>query len=204
MVKQSQDRRARRSRRMLKESLLELMKRKRFSEISVRDVTDGADMNRGTFYLHYTDTADLLQSLEADLFMELQELIDAHIQETLDDRTLRPVLEPILDYAVERREIWEVLLSDSASSGFIQGLQQLIRRNGAPLVEAWFHPRDSSLTDYLLNFLTWGFVGLLREWFKQEMRLPREALLSAAVRLAEGAGGGLFPETGGQDVLLPM
>lgn len=193
MVKQSQDRRARRSRRLLKESLLELMKQKRFSEISVRDVTDGADMNRGTFYLHYTDTADLLQSLEADLFAELQALIDAHIQQTLDDHTIRPILEPVLDYAVEQREIWEVLLSDSASSGFIQGLQQLIRRNGAPLVEAWFHPQDDTLTDYFLNFLTWGFVGLLREWFKQDMALPREALLSAAARLAEGSGGGLFP-----------
>lgn len=193
MVKQSQDRRARRSRRLLKESLLELMKQKRFSEISVRDVTDGADMNRGTFYLHYTDTADLLQSLEADLFAELQALIDAHIQQTLDDHTIRPILEPVLDYAVEQREIWEVLLSDSASSGFIQGLQQLIRRNGAPLVEAWFHPQDDTLTDYFLNFLTWGFVGLLREWFKQDMALPREALLSAAACLAEGSGGGLFP-----------
>lgn len=195
MVKQSQDRRARRSRRMLKESLLELMKQKRFSEISVRDVTDGADMNRGTFYLHYTDTADLLQSLEADLFQELQALIDDHIQESMDDRTLRPVLEPILDCAADRREVWEVLLSDSASTGFLQGLQALIRRNGAPLVEAWFHPQDSSLTDYLLTFLAWGFAGLLREWFQQEMRLPREELIRAAVRLAEGAGGGLFPET---------
>ena len=194
MVKQSQDRRARRSRRMLKESLLELMKRKRFSEISVRDVTDGADMNRGTFYLHYTDTADLLQSLEADLFQELQALIDDHIQESMDDRTLRPVLEPILDCAADRREVWEVLLSDSASTGFLQGLQALIRRNGAPLVEAWFHPQDSSPTDYLLTFLAWGFTGLLREWFQQEMRLPREELIRAAVRLAEGAGGGLFPE----------
>ena len=104
MLKNPEDRRARRSRRMLKESLLELMKQKRFSEISVRDVTDGADMNRGTFYLHYTDTADLLQSLEADLFQELQALIDDHIQESMDDRTLRPVLEPILDCAADRRE----------------------------------------------------------------------------------------------------
>lgn len=64
MLKNPEDRRARRSRRMLKESLLELMKKKTFSEISVRDVTDGADMNRGTFYLHYAGTAELLQSLE--------------------------------------------------------------------------------------------------------------------------------------------
>lgn len=56
MLKNPEDRRARRTRRLLKESLLELMEQKHFSEISVRDVTDNADMNRTTFYLHYTDT----------------------------------------------------------------------------------------------------------------------------------------------------
>ena len=93
MAKNFDDRRARRSRRLLKESLLALMKRKEFSEISVRDVTDEADMNRGTFYLHYSGTAQLLQSLEADLLEELEALIDAHLQETMDDGTVRPLQE---------------------------------------------------------------------------------------------------------------
>ena len=72
MAKNSDDRRARRSRRLLKESLLVLMKRKEFSQISVRDVTDEADMNRGTFYLHYSGTAELLQSVEEELLEELR------------------------------------------------------------------------------------------------------------------------------------
>ena len=59
MLKNPEDRRARRSRKLLKESLLELMKCKTFSDISVRDITDAADMNRATFYLHYSGTAEL-------------------------------------------------------------------------------------------------------------------------------------------------
>ena len=74
MLKNPEDRRARRTRRLLKESLLELMEQKHFSEISVRDVTDNADMNRTTFYLHYTDTTQLLQSMEEDLLAEVQRL----------------------------------------------------------------------------------------------------------------------------------
>ena len=103
MLKNPEDRRARRTRRLLKESLLELMEQKHFSEISVRDVTDNADMNRTTFYLHYTDTTQLLQSMEEDLLAEAQVLVDAHIQETVADGTLRPVFEPILDFVVEHR-----------------------------------------------------------------------------------------------------
>ena len=71
MLKNPEDRRARRSKKLLKQSLLELMKQKSFSEISVRDIAEEADMNRGTFYLHYSGTAELLKSVEEELLEEL-------------------------------------------------------------------------------------------------------------------------------------
>ena len=194
MLKNPEDRRARRSRKLLKESLLALMKEKSFSEISVRDVAEGADMNRGTFYLHYSGTTELLQSLEGELLEELQALVDAHMQETVDDGTVRPVLEPVLDFVVEHREICTTLFASSEATGFIQALQQLIRRNGTYLVDTWFHPQDGNATDYLLSFLTWGAIGLLKEWFSQNMALPREELTAAAQRMVDGAATGLFSQ----------
>ena len=195
MLKNPEDRRARRSRRMLKESLLELMKKKTFSEISVRDVTDGADMNRGTFYLHYAGTAELLQSLEDDLLEEVQALIDAHIPETVAKGSVGPVLGPVVDFIVEHRETCAVLFSSSEASRFIQSLQQLISRNGAVLLETWFHTRDQARTEYFLSFLTWAFIGLLEEWFRQGMALPKAELVNAAQRMADGAAAGLFSRT---------
>lgn len=192
MLKNPEDRRARRSRRLLKESLLELMKRKTFAEISVRDVTDAADMNRGTFYLHYSGTTELLQSVETDLLEELQALVDAHMQETVAIGSVAPVFEPVLDFLVEHRETCAVLFASSEASGFFQSLQQLVHQNGAPLVRTWFRPADPRLTDYLLNFLAWGFIGLLTEWFEKDMALPKAELLSAAQRMADGAAAGLF------------
>lgn len=193
MLKNPEDRRARRSRKLLKESLLELMKRKTFSDISVRDVTDAADMNRATFYLHYTGTAELLQSVEEDLLEELQALVDAHMQETVAVGSVAPVFEPVLDFAVEHRETCAILFASSEASGFFQSIQRLVHENGAPLVKTWFRPADPRLTDYLLNFLAWGFIGLLSEWFEKDMALPKAELLAAAQRLADSAAIGLFP-----------
>ena len=50
----------RRTRRMLKQGLAELMREKEFNDISIKDITDRMDLNRGTFYLHYADTYELL------------------------------------------------------------------------------------------------------------------------------------------------
>ncbi len=194
MPKNSEDRRARRSRKLLKESLLELMKRKTFSDISVRDVTDAADMNRATFYLHYSGTAELLQSVEEDLLAELQSLVDAHMQETFAVGSVAPVFEPVLDFAVEHRETCTILFASSEASGFFQAIQRLVHENGAPLVRTWFRPADPRLTDYLLNFLAWGFIGLLSEWFEKDMALPKAELLAAAQRMADSASAGLFEE----------
>lgn len=194
MPKNPEDRRARRSRKLLKESLLELMKRKSFSDISVRDVTDAADMNRATFYLHYSGTAELLQSVEEDLLAELQSLVDAHMQETFAVGSVAPVFEPVLDFAVEHRETCTILFASSEASGFFQAIQRLVHENGAPLVRTWFRPADPRLTDYLLNFLAWGFIGLLSEWFEKDMALPKAELLAAAQRMADSASAGLFEE----------
>ena len=60
MEDQKQDRRVRRTQKLLKDSLVTLMQEKEFKNISVKDITDRADLNRGTFYLHYTDTYHLL------------------------------------------------------------------------------------------------------------------------------------------------
>lgn len=187
ILKNPEDRRVRRSRRLLKESLLELMQEKQFSEITIRDVTDHADMNRATFYLHYTDTTQLLQNVAEDLLEEAQKLVDSHIQETVTDGTTRPVFEPILDFVVEHRDICTVLMENNTASHFTEYLQLLIQRNGGEIVRAWFHPKDDRQLSYLLGFITSGLIGLIVEWFQDGMDLSKEELLATAELLVDGA-----------------
>lgn len=55
---------------MLKEAFLELMREKGFSSITVQDIADKADMNRGTFYAHFPDKYALLESSIRDKFLK--------------------------------------------------------------------------------------------------------------------------------------
>jgi AcrR family transcriptional regulator len=66
----SADRRARRSIRLLKQSFRELVSEKGFSSVTVQDITDRADVNRSTFYAHFTDKYALLDEIIRDKFQQ--------------------------------------------------------------------------------------------------------------------------------------
>ena len=61
------DRRVRKTKRQLRQALMDLMSEKPSKSISVRELAERADINRGTFYIHYKDVSDLLQRLEDEM-----------------------------------------------------------------------------------------------------------------------------------------
>ena len=67
-----EDRRIRRTKKLLKQALAQLMDEKDFKDITVKDITERADLNRDTFYLHYTDTYDILNKIEDEILKNIQ------------------------------------------------------------------------------------------------------------------------------------
>lgn len=57
-----QDRRVRRTRRALREAMLDLVVEKGYQAVTVQDIIDRADVARSTFYAHFTDKHDLLRT----------------------------------------------------------------------------------------------------------------------------------------------
>ena len=74
--KKRSDRRIRRTQNNLKKALLSLLQTKNINEISIRELAELADINRGTFYLHYRDPYDLLRQLSEQFLAELQQLTE--------------------------------------------------------------------------------------------------------------------------------
>lgn len=72
----SGDRRTRYTRSVIRESLLELMKKTPFEKITVTEICRRAEINRGTFYLHYCDACDVLDDLLDEVFSDTTDVID--------------------------------------------------------------------------------------------------------------------------------
>ncbi|QMV44671.1 TetR/AcrR family transcriptional regulator [Cohnella cholangitidis] len=94
------DRRYRRSNRLLKEAFLELMREKGFTSMTIQDITDRADVNRGTFYAHFPDKYALLEQSIRDKFMRLlnQELPDSA---SWNQKHLRILVQAVLEHFKE-------------------------------------------------------------------------------------------------------
>ena len=65
------NRRIRKSRKELKDALIELMETKDFKKITITDIVTFADLNRGTFYKHYQTKEELLNELMDDVMEDL-------------------------------------------------------------------------------------------------------------------------------------
>jgi AcrR family transcriptional regulator len=75
------DRRVRRTRRLLKDALLELVQQKNYEKITIRDVTDQADIGYATFFRHYDGIDDLMLEIFTLIIEELEALPEKHAED---------------------------------------------------------------------------------------------------------------------------
>lgn len=188
---EKQDRRVRRTNRLLKQALAELMREKDFQEISVRDVAERADINRGTFYMHFSSTYDLLAHLENETLKDFQSMIDQYAGST-QARDLRSLLEPITDYIAANADICKCLFQNRAASDFLDKFQQLIYENGTMRIRARFPNVAQDTLHSFFAFATFGMIGILKEWLDADLPEGREIIVSHAAQLVSGAAEGVL------------
>ena len=79
------DRRVRKTRKQLQDGFISLLLEKSIKDITVKELCDKVDLNRGTFYLHYKDIYDMADQLENELFDRLENVLSNHPSSQLKD-----------------------------------------------------------------------------------------------------------------------
>ena len=123
------DRRTRYTRNAIKDSLLLLLEKKSFEKITVTEICALAEINRGTFYLHYRDTDDVLTDMLTDALANTTGVLD-HILCPQKDACTYPLCEtvqnnvryqPLFADEIASARIVEVLIATS-KDGFVERL----------------------------------------------------------------------------------
>ena len=120
-----EDRRVRRTKKLLTQALTELLQRKQVKDITVTELTELADMNRGTFYLYYRDIFDMLEKIEDEMFLSLDRILMP-----MKDGGILPIHQVLLAlfrFTGEQREMCRVLLSPNGDMNFLHRLNEVVR-----------------------------------------------------------------------------
>ena len=157
----TQDRRIRKTRAVLKNALLSLMKEKSVKHITVKELCDRADINRGTFYLHYSDVFDMLEKIEDDMFSELDEYIE--MSEKKKDALSESLFINTFSFVKENSEFCSVMLSDRGEIGFTKIIKPLPQLLGSERLFAYCRQSLLQLLfaqTYKFNFFRHGYFFL--------------------------------------------
>lgn len=163
------DRRVRKTRKQLRECLIRLLKEKRVQDITVRELTDMADLNRGTFYLHYKDVFDLLEKTEAALQEEFNQLVLKHDAVELRQKS-SVMFNEIYTLVYDNADLIEILLGENGDLNFVNRLKTLIREK---CLNDWmevFRSGNPAVFDAFFSFIVSGCVGLVQNWLQTGLK----------------------------------
>jgi AcrR family transcriptional regulator len=108
------ERRRLQTRNLLIQTALQLILEKGYDTITIQDITDLADLGRGTFYLHFKDKEDLVWSAFQDLFRKLEQ--EAH--QRLDRHRLQVEYYGLLNifrHAEKNRVLYRIMFGGQGS-----------------------------------------------------------------------------------------
>ncbi len=174
------DRRVRKTRAALKSSLTTLLQKKNVKDISVKELTDLADVNRGTFYLHYKDVFDLLEQSENDLLNELHHVADEISAETVRSN---PTLffEKVYTLCSENADLVRILLGENGDIRFLNHIRNFLREKCLNDWHSLLHQVDLEKFDAYYSFLVGGCCSLLQYWFATDMKQTPQELSKITV-----------------------
>ena len=173
-----EDRRVRRTKKLLTQALTQLLQEKQINEITVKELTDLADMNRGTFYLYYKDIFDMLEKIEDGLFEALDEIVSLHEHDDVSHQTT-PILLDLFHFIEENQEMCRVLLSPHGDMNFLHRLNQVVREK---CLQMWPNEEDKkdATFEYHYSFVVYGCVGVFRAWLNSNCQEPAEKMAEMA------------------------
>ena len=158
------------TKRVIQENFLLLLKEKPIGKITVAEICAMADVNRCTFYQHYSDIYDLLEQLEDDLYNKF-----TNIQPLTKEHTFESITASVITLIYQTRELGIVLLGDNGDTPFLEKLLDFCRQNTFTKYKTMKIPEKD--WEFIFTYVTSGCIGILRTWFDSDFKESQETII---------------------------
>lgn len=184
-----------RSRKLIRQAFVDLLEEKDFARITVTDIVNRADINRGTFYAHYTDTRAVLEEIENEFIGRLEEAFsDFRYQEFFHNPM--PILNRIAEWMQSDADNYRILLRTSGYGGFLDKLQDIFLNHTM---------EDSSIPNEVkkrpsfqlqVRYLAAGTGSLYLAWLRGQLDMSLEEISNEAGRMIRSSAGLIYEPAG--------
>ncbi|MFC4807803.1 TetR/AcrR family transcriptional regulator [Paenibacillus sp. GCM10023250] len=167
------DRRILKTRQAIQNALIELMAEKDFEQITINDISQKADLNRGTLYLHYADKYDLLdQCIKDHLNQMVNHCVLSHTEEQCSDIVQSPL--PLFQYLEKHYLFYSSMLSNKGLICFREQLVSMVKSGIEERLKVEGF-RGESKPEVAIQYMTSAFVGVVEWWINTNMPFtPKE------------------------------
>ncbi len=164
------DPRVKRTRQLLQNAFLELLREKGFSAMSIQDITERATVNRGTFYAHFPDKFALLYAVIREQF---QHAVALKLPSTsrLGRKTLRLLIQTVFEYFSEFYSHCQP--SETTHPFFERAVQEEL----TGLLLTWLKQERASKrvpVETMAVMVSWAILGAVVQWCRGTNTIPAE------------------------------
>lgn len=175
-----EDRRIRKTKSSIKHAFTQLLKEKDLEKITISDITNRADINRGTFYLHYEDKYLLLNDMEDECISELSNIakfneIHGGDVDEISRLFIDKILHNILQHIFDNLEFYQTILQLERKSRLEEKLSHLIKENMLKYLHI-----DSEIDGipkmYFHSYVSGATMSVIKYWVQDTKRISVEDL----------------------------
>jgi len=165
-----------RTRKSIMDAFIQLSTKKEFKDITIKDITDAAMINRATFYYHFEDIYDLLEKV---LLEVLQINLDRHLYKDseLNEITIVNLFKAITDF--------QLSLSTRCHRGYEDTIARIIRDQLEVIIYQLLnkHHGDEKSDELKVAsvMLSWGLYGASVEWRRMKGYISPEEYINKSI-----------------------
>lgn len=160
------DRRVRKTKSQLRAGLAQLMQEKNIREITVKELVEKVDINRSTFYLHYSDIQGMLQEIEDEILKEMERALYRYPMETEGKNSIYFFMKEMFHILEENREIACALVGPHGDIAFIRRIEAFLEQYSQQIGKDIF-PEKLSEVKYFYSFCWNGCLGFIKTWLEK-------------------------------------
>lgn len=182
MAEKKEYRSAVRSRRLINQAFLELLREKPFEKITVTDIVNRADINRSTFYSHYPDVRGLVDALMNQAVDQSVALVaDVKFQDIFADP--RPFLSGLSEIGKENQELYRLLGGTDFALKQVEKMKTILMEKAISTVDIPENIRRSNMFRIQISFFVGGILNTYQQWLQGTLACSPEEIMEQIASL---------------------